>query len=712
MRKVFWPLFIAILCLFLSSCEYKIDREALVRRHIPWVANADFLSPFTVGNGEFAFTADITGLQTFSEDYKKIPLGTQSHWGWHSVPNRNNFTLDQTFHDYDSHGRNVAYASLQNSEAGQYFRANPHRLHLGSIGFHITQPDGSLITLNDIHDIHQSEDLWEGIIKSSFRVNNKKVKVQTACHGEIDQVGVKIESELLSTGRVGIRFAFPYGSTEWGRNGADWTRPERHSSELVTRGDNSALIKRTLDETQYFVQVNWKGRGELETKDDHTFILFINNPDTFEFTCAFYEIELNSNLPDAGKTFSSSRRKWKKFWKTGGAIDLSESLDSRAHELERRIVLSRYLTAVQCAGSMPPQETGLTFNSWYGKSHLEMHWWHGVHFVLWNKPELLEKSMSFYKKILPNAVEYAHRQGYEGARWQKMVGPEARDEGPSTVGVFLIWQQPNPIYFAELLYRYYNDSEILQQYSEIVFETADFMASYAHWDELRKRYVLGPPLIPAQEIFDPEIAMNPAFELAYWNFGLRTAQKWRERQGLKRNEKWDHVLKHLSRLPENSGLYRNAENDLNTFTNSKSRKDHPTLLAPFGMLPGVFDDNGRNMVDSDKMRKTLKSVMESWSWSDTWGWDYPMIAMTAARLGEPEIAIEALLLNVQKNRYLNNGHNYQDDNLTIYLPGNGGFLTAVAMMAAGWEGASNVRAPGFPQNKDWVVKYEGLRPMM
>ncbi len=130
------------------------------------------------------------------------------------------------------------------------------------------------------------------------------------------------------------------------------------------------------------------------------------------------------------------------------------------------------------------------------------------------------------------------------------------------------------------------------------------------------------------------------------------------------------------------------------------------------MLPGVFDDNGRNMVDSDKMRKTLKSVMESWSWSDTWGWDYPMIAMTAARLGEPEIAVEALLLNVQKNRYLNNGHNYQDDNLTIYLPGNGGFLTAVAMMAAGWEGASNVKAPGFPQNKDWVVKYEGLRSMM
>ena len=50
-----------------------------------------------------------------------------------------------------------------------------------------------------------------------------------------------------------------------------------------------------------------------------------------------------------------------------------------------------YLMAIQCAGSLPPQETGLTFNSWYGKFHLEMHWWHGVHFPLWGRAELFEK---------------------------------------------------------------------------------------------------------------------------------------------------------------------------------------------------------------------------------------------------------------------------------------------------------------------------------
>jgi hypothetical protein len=44
----------------------------------------------------------------------------------------------------------------------------------------------------------------------------------------------------------------------------------------------------------------------------------------------------------------------------------------------------------------------------------------------------------------------------------------------------------------------------------------------------------------------------------------------------------------------------------------------------------------------------------------------------------------------------------------MYMPANGGWLSAVAMMAAGWDGTT-AHAPGFP--KDWHVRYEGLQPM-
>jgi hypothetical protein len=77
--------------------------------------------------------------------------------------------------------------------------------------------------------------------------------------------------------------------------------------------------------------------------------------------------------------------------------------------------------------------------------------------------------------------------------------------------------------------------------------------------------------------------------------------------------------------------------------------------------------------------------------------------MTAARLNEPALAVDALLLDTPKNVYLPNGHNYQRPGLHLYLPGNGGLLAAAAMMAAKWQ--------GFPKDK-WTVRHEGLKPLL
>src|SRR5215472_12105778 len=59
-----------------------IDLPALVGRHNPVLRTIDPQSPLSLGNGEFAFTADITGLQTFPEHYRKAaPLCTMSQRG-------------------------------------------------------------------------------------------------------------------------------------------------------------------------------------------------------------------------------------------------------------------------------------------------------------------------------------------------------------------------------------------------------------------------------------------------------------------------------------------------------------------------------------------------------------------------------------------------------------------------------------------------------
>ena len=125
------------------------------------------------------------------------------------------------------------------------------------------------------------------------------------------------------------------------------------------------------------------------------------------------------------------------------------------------------------------------------------------------------------------------------------------------------------------------------------------------------------------------------------------------------------------------------------------------MLGAYSYFPGAG-------VDRETMRRTLLKTMKEWRWSDTWGWDYPLVAMTAARLGERKIAVDALLMETEKNRYLPNGHNWQRQNLPCYLPGNGGLLFAIAMMAGGWK-ATDEQTPGFPVDGSWKVRVEGLK---
>jgi hypothetical protein len=680
-----------------------IDRRALVDRHAPVLRAFDVESPLSLGNGDFAVTVDVTGLQTFPDAFAEtIPLGTLSNWAWHTAPNPQGWSIDRfTFTEFESHGRKVGYADIPGERTDEinWLRANPHRLHLGQIGFRLTRRDGTPASPGDLSNVEQRLDLWNGRITSRFDFEGERVEVETIVHPQRDQVGVLVRSRLVGTPRLAVRIAFPYGTGAV--TAADWTKPEAHSTS-VTRGLNRASVSRTLDDVTYRTLVRWEPAGTLRTPSRHELLVWPEGIGGFELIASFAEREAIVTSTSFDVLRGDAAAHWNAFWSRGGAIDLSQSTDARWRELERRIVLSQYHTAIQGAGRYPPQESGLTFNSWEGKFHLEMHWWHAAHFALWGRLPLLEKSLGYYDAILERAKETARRQGYRGARWPKMTSPGGA-ESPSSVGPFLVWQQPHPIFYAELVYRERRDRATLERFRNVIFETAEFMASYAAWDEATSRYVLGPPLQCAQERFPKDRTRNCTFELAYWRWGLEAAQTWRERLGIGREPLWDAVLNGLSALPLEDGMYLFAETATGTYTGKKLwTTDHPAVVAAYGLLPPVRG------VDRDTMLRTLDWIWENWQWADTWGWDYPMVAMSAARLGNPERAIDALLRDTPKNVYRTNGHNHQRPGLTIYLPGNGGLLYATAMMAAGWDGAPNRHAPGFPA-AGWVVRWEGLR---
>lgn len=545
-----------------------------------------------------------------------------------------------------------------------------------------------------------------GVVRSvvSFEIEGELVKTELFAHQDQDQISVKVTSPLIAAGRLKISLRLPYGSGEHHASGYDFSQAEKHLIEVV-ESKNIALFRRELDSTLFYVKAAWKQEAKLLRQEQHYYFLVPDEgEDSFNFTVSFSP-ENDVPIESFEDTYKNNLKAWETFWESGGAIEFTGSTDPRAAELERRIVLSQYLTKIQSSGNLPPQETGLTSNSWYGKFHLEMHWWHGVHFVLWNRPDLFEASMGWYKSILPKAKATAEWQGYEGARWPKMVGPDGV-EGPSNVAPFLIWQQPHPIYYAELFYRQNPSIQVLEEHKEIVFETADFMASFTCFNDSSGYYDLPAPLIPAQEVFDLHNTVNPTFELAYWHYALTVAQKWRERLQMEPNKDWQLVLDRLAPLPIADGMYLPHQNRPDAYQFPQFMKDHPIVLGFLGFLTQT------EKVNPEIMRKTFKQIWNNWNWDHTWGWDYPLVAMTAARLGMPEKAVEALLMDVQKNTYLKNGHNYQRQTLPVYLPGKGGLLAAIAMMASGWDHNSSKKPfPGFPDDGRWKIRAENITGM-
>jgi len=731
-----------------SNTTAEINRQAVVSRNNPVITEADALASLTVGNGSFATTVDVTGLQSFPFEYEAgVPLTAMSDWGWHKFENTNGLTPEDSEKSFDlGHGHPEVYAveykaskgdAERNVAATEYFRVNPHRLNLGVIGLDMTHADGSRVALNVLKDIHQELQMYDGKIESHFAVDGSSVDVTTAALQDRDAVVYRIKSSLLKDGRARVAIRFPYPTGKHADGAADWTKPEQHTSRIVTAnneklgiGPNAVVIEHRIDSTVYYLHLHWEGMASIDECAPHYFEITTAS-DVLSFEAEYSEKPLlNEKSLVIDQELKAVIREWNRWWQQGAIVDFSQCTDPRAKELERRVVQSQYLTKVNCANALPPQETGLTYNSWFGRPHLEMTWWHMVDFALWSHPEVVAQVLDWYnQRAFRNAQKIAERQEFKGARWMKMTDPWA-GEAPSNTGSFLIWQQPHYIYMAEEVYRAKPTASTLARFGEQVEQTAAFMADFVSYDKKTGKYFLQ-GATAMQESMSKDFSYNHPFELAYWQYGLTIANQWRERQGKVRNAEWDKIAQNMAPLPQTkdgiytAGLPKGKTMGLKSFDpfdavasgaqpvvstetfEEKCRNDHPAVLGPFGMLPSVL--LCRNRVAA---KKTLSWVMQNWNWATTWGWDYGMTAMAAARLGQPESALKALLIDTQKNTYLKQGHNFQTaDRLRIYLPGNGALLTAVAMMCAGWDGCERPLNPGFPQDGTWNVRWEGLQRM-
>ena len=490
-----------------------------------------------------------------------------------------------------------------------------------------------------------------------------------------------------------------------------WNDTANHTTPLTHQGPQQACIRHDEDSTTYYTTIHWNSNASISgpLSGAHRYVLKPEGSRRLSLTVSYHDDPGPRMAPlynpggqgtqintDVSAIESASSRYWAEFWENGAFIDLTSSNNASAIELQRRIILSQYLEAVNEAGFDPPQESGLVNNGWYGKFHAEMFLWHLGHWGRWGRWNLQARAIpGVYERFTATSVQRAAEQGYKGARWSKESDPTGRS-APGEINSLLIWQQPHVMQFAEYEWRSFPTKATLEKWDKVLMETADWMADFAFWNQSTGVYDLGPPMYPVSENTDPNATFNTAFELAYWRFGLDVAAEWQRRQGKSVPDEWTHVVENLAPLPIEEDTYVIYQGIPTMWDNTTFDEDHPSMLGIFGWLPPQL---GFNL---SIMQNTIDHVYNIWNFTYSYGWDFPFLAMNAARLGHIDRAVDWLL-----------DPNFQFDDAgyqiggsrvpTPYMPGAASLLWAVAMLAGGWDRNEGPHMPA-----SWKTEVEGF----
>jgi hypothetical protein len=354
---------LAIPSLAISNSNSKIDRHRLVSLYNPIRTSSNPTTPIQVGNGNFAFGTDITGLQTF------LPFNTLSTWGWKNDSLPPNVTQDdiEAYRGVSwlNHGRPVEYDFGGGNPIEQWLIANPNRVNLGRIGLAFLDDKSTMmkITEGDLKGTRQTLDLWSGTITSEFSFGNTAITVKVASADSTDTVAIQLESGLLANGQLGVFLDFPWcdGTAKFSAPFVgSYNFPENHTTTLQTLSSLRNVIHHTLDSTTYVTTLNGDAhdiRRNSPVNHTYTVIPQVNrNQRVWSLTVTFGTSNIDQP-PQAKSVFEESGKVWEDYWSNGGFVDvLTGSTDARANELQRRIILSRYLMRVNEAGDTPPQE--------------------------------------------------------------------------------------------------------------------------------------------------------------------------------------------------------------------------------------------------------------------------------------------------------------------------------------------------------------------
>lgn len=573
----------------------------------------DSKNPVTIGNGDFAITLDQTGSQSLYEIYKDIPLSTMSNKNWFYKDKKD---IKPSYVD----GKAYMLFNLDNDPNYQINRQYPFKYSFMQI---LLYDNDKLIDINNIKDVKQELDLYKGIVTSSFNYKEKINKTTSFIYQDHDEFNFKLQSDNLN---LALKFNYP----SYTKNGY---RLDILPNVLV-KEDRITLL---YDDKN---SLSFKLKSSSNYQIVENTLIFDDN--NVSFSLALDEIKEGKLLDE--------------FWKCDNGIIIDNE------ELVKKMVLSKYLLHVNSTGIYPPQESGLTYNCWNSKFHLEMHLIHSLWNIYNNHVGDLVKSFDYYLSIMPSSLKRASLNGYKGLRFPKMTGPDGEDS-PSNIGPLLIWQAPHILFMLQEIYYLYNKENIIKKYEPLISGTIDFMISFLTLKD--SKYQMLDPLLEACESIPLDRCQNPSFELEYWRYTLERQPKIDT--VLYGHQRYDYldITSKIITPKEDDGIYLKTYGVIDKYD---LYKDHPTE----GFLMSFFKSK---IVDKEKMVKTIDYILKNMDLSSYWGWDFPFLGLSLLNCGEIEKSIEVTQLNTINNQYLYNGYNTSPrDDLKAYLPGNGAFL--------------------------------------
>ncbi|MDR1212757.1 MAG: hypothetical protein LBK54_01425 [Propionibacteriaceae bacterium] len=657
-----------------------VNRLALLRRHSPHIRAIDPRSPLQLGNGSLAAAMDLTGLQTFPRAYPAGPgstlLTTMAEWGW--------------------------------------FAGRP--APLGRVGLDLDPGCGP----DELRQTEQTLDLSLGLLVSRFVLGRVRHVVHCLVDSRTDALVVRLAQ--IGSQRAGLRLTLPLRLRSAGAGGG-------RARSTVLPDAAGWLIEHALGDVVYWLRLTAPG-ASLTQVGDHDFVLrrqagwpvpawtdgvLPRASDWLEAVIAFAS---QPPPPSASvdDCLASTALDWRAYWHSGGALDLSNSEQPQAAELERRVLLSQYLVRINQAGRRPVPPGGLTQAAEGRPIDLTSHVWQYANFAQWGRPELLEPILTWYGDRLDQALEQAGRIGSHGAHWPSQAEPDRLWDDPAQLldpaqGRSLdqlggrgdrprrAWSQVNPIYLAELAYRAHPTRDQVLRWGPLVLATAEHMVAQIETGGEPDQALCAVPGRPLAELAAVDPLADPTFEAAWWRWGLGCAAVWAERSGrADLAQAWRAAAERLQAPAPVMGVYPSLGWGPGGCPGpGPAPGGHPLHLGALGLAPRC------GLIDESVMTATLDGVLDHWPWASVRsGWDRPLVAMTATRLHRPDLAWTALLgpppgapgqsAPVDQS-YLPNGHHWSGPDQSSDLTGNGGLLLAVGLMAAGWDGSED--RPGF-----------------